>query len=593
MKSFKEYLREAEVAPQQTAPAPTGTPATAAPAQQGAAPAPQGAAPAQQPGQQFKPNQTMDPQQAAQANKIAQDFMAQLTAKVKTIAQTKSDVLNTITNKPVSGAAPTTPVNEQQLDEGVFDSVFSWVKEKLDSNPLIEIGLRLIPATSAVLAALDVVTAVKSGSLVDAAKSLASIIPGGQQVAQAIGAGQAVASGDPTAIASAALPMVRTSESRELDRILALSRHYREYVVEAEAPQNPPTAPTAAPTAPAAAPAAATAQPQVDPKNYKVPSIEFLKANYKTPADVINGASMSSTDPGRIGAWEGGSDMDELVMALSGSNYRAAQADPNFRPVPVKDDWEYVQRLLGTPEGKEYAVDNWIGLSNVNDTSPEAEFQRAQHTEFEKQANARIVAQKDDVIKPGWKYDPSIGMTPAQQRAQQAQQAATPPAKPAAEDMHRLRKLSGITEKDIDEAPEPGPTAPTAKPAAAPTPTTTTQPAPKPANPPPMPPAGQQMDLSKVDNDTLFGKYQQLQSTLNFMQPQTGDKQMATNTDPASQNMIKGMQDQLAQADKELKTRGYNDQQLKPAAAPVKPLDQSNAQFKEDLEAMLRIARLR
>jgi hypothetical protein len=106
-----------------------------------------------------------------------------------------------------------------------------------------------------------------------------------------------------------------------------------------------------------------------------------------------------------------------------------------------------------------------------------------------------------------------------------------------------------------------------------------------------MPPAGQDMDLTKVDNDTLFGKYQQLQSTVNFMAPQSGDKQMATSADPASQNMLKGMQDQLIQADKELKKRGYTDQQLKPAAAAVKPLDQSDANFKEDLEAMLRIAR--
>jgi hypothetical protein len=160
-----------------------------------------------------------------------------------------------------------------------------------------------------------------------------------------------------------------------------------------------------------------------------------------------------------------------------------------------------------------------------------------------------------------------------------------------AEDMHRLRKLSGITEKDIEEAPEP----PKAGAAPAPMPPTggSTQPAPKPANPPPMPPAGQDMDLTKVDNDTLFGKYQQLQSTINFMAPQSGDKQMAASADPASQNMLKGMQDQLIQADKELKKRGYTDQQLKPAAAAAKPLDQSDANFKEGIQAMLKIAGLR
>jgi hypothetical protein len=171
------------------------------------------------------------------------------------------------------------------------------------------------------------------------------------------------------------------------------------------------------------------------------------------------------------------------------------------------------------------------------------------------------------------------------------QHAANSTADINSEDIHRLRKLSGIDDKEIDEAPEPP------KPAtgAAPMPPAggSTQPAPKPANPPPMPPAGQDMDLTKVDNDTLFGKYQQIQSTLNFMQPQAGDKQTYTQSDPASQAMVKGMQDQLIQADKELKKRGYTDQQLKPAAAPVKKLDQSDGSFKEDLEAMLKIARLR
>ena len=162
------------------------------------------------------------------------------------------------------------------------------------------------------------------------------------------------------------------------------------------------------------------------------------------------------------------------------------------------------------------------------------------------------------------------------------------PPQPASEDMARLRELSGIKEKEIEEAPEPTTAPPSGTPSAAPT-----GPAPKPANPPPMPAAGQDMDLTKIDNDTLFGKHQQLQSTLNFMQPQSNDKQMATSTDPASQNMMKGMQDQLNQAQEELKKRGYTDQQLKPTQAAAKPLDQSDAQFKEDLDAMLRIAKLR
>ena len=193
--------------------------------------------------------------------------------------------------------------------------------------------------------------------------------------------------------------------------------------------------------------ATAPAQPQVDPKNYKVPSVEFLKKNYKHPADIIKGASPSTTDPTRIGAFASGSDFDELVMALSGSNYRSAKADPKFRPVQVKDDWEYVQRLLGTPEGKEYAVDNWIGLSDVNDKSPEAEFNRAQHKEFEKQANARISAQKDNVIKPGWKYDQSIGMTPAYQRSVQAQQ---PPATEGKQSFLDYLTLAEEKQKGVD-----------------------------------------------------------------------------------------------------------------------------------------------
>ena len=173
---------------------------------------------------------------------------------------------------------------------------------------------------------------------------------------------------------------------------------------------------------PAAVPA--PAQPQVDPANYKVPSVDFLKKNYKHPADIISGAHPSEADPTRIGAWEGGSDFDELMMALNGSYYQARQADPNFKqPAFVKDDWELIQRMLGTPEGKEYAIDRSIGLSNIDDKSPDAEFNRAQHKEFEKQSNAKILAQKSDVIKPGWKYDQELGMTPAQAELQKQKAA--------------------------------------------------------------------------------------------------------------------------------------------------------------------------
>jgi hypothetical protein len=180
----------------------------------------------------FVPNQTMDPQQAAAANKAAQEFVAQLTDKVKTLAQTNADVLKTVTAKPVSA-----PVQEAQLDEGLFDGIVSWVKDALAKNPLIDIALRLIPSPAqAILAAIDVIDAVKSGSLADAAKSLAGMVPGGQQVAQAIGVGQAAASGDATSVAtglaSAALP--KLAESTELDRILAIARHH---IQEAEAPQ--------------------------------------------------------------------------------------------------------------------------------------------------------------------------------------------------------------------------------------------------------------------------------------------------------------------------------------------------------------------
>lgn len=193
------------------------------------------------------------------------------------------------------------------------------------------------------------------------------------------------------------------------------------------APQEP-----AQPTTPA--------KPVVDPKNYKVPSIEYLKKNFQHPANVIDGAWPSETDPERIGAWKPGSDYDDLVMALSGSQYRAAKADPSFRVVPVKDDWEYVQRLLGTPEGKEYAVDTWVGLSSIADKSQEAEFQRSQQKEFEKQRNARELAQKDNLIKPGWKWDPETGSTPAFQRAQ-SQAPATQQTKEALDAMLRIARL--------------------------------------------------------------------------------------------------------------------------------------------------------
>ena len=210
MKTLRQYIQEVEAIPQGTPP----TQATPAP------PAPQA----------FTPNQTMDPQQAAAANKAAQEFVAQLTDKVKTLAQTQADVLKTVTNKPVSAPQPA-PVQEAQLDEGLFDSIFTWVKDALDKNPLIELGLRLIPnPTQPVLVIMDVISAVKSGAYVDAAKSLAGLVPVvGTQIAQAIGVGQAAASGDATSVAtglaSAALPKI--GETTELDRILSIARHQR------------------------------------------------------------------------------------------------------------------------------------------------------------------------------------------------------------------------------------------------------------------------------------------------------------------------------------------------------------------------------
>ena len=195
---------------------------------------------------------------------------------------------------------------------------------------------------------------------------------------------------------------------------------------------------------PAAVPA--PAQPQIDPANYKVPSIEFLQKNYKHPADIINGAHPSEADTTRIGAWAGGSDFDELMMALNGSYYQARKANPNFeQPAFVKDDWELVQRMLGTPEGKEYAIDHSIGLANIDDKSPDAVFNRAQHDEFKKQSNAKILAQKSDVIKPGWKYDQELGMTPAQAELQ-AQKAKQQPAVPVQE--NSLSKFLSIVRKN-------------------------------------------------------------------------------------------------------------------------------------------------
>ena len=201
-----------------------------------------------------------------------------------------------------------------------------------------------------------------------------------------------------------------------------------------EAEINQPAAPaTAAPTT-----------PQVDPAKYQVPSIDFFKKNYKHPADIIDGAHPSTSDPTRIGAWKGGSDFADLMMALSGSYYQARQADPNFKqPAFVKDDWELIQRMLGTPEGKEYAIDQSIGLSNIDDKSPDAEFNRAQHKEFEKQANARFMQQPDGIFTPGWKYDQKLGMTPAQAELQKQKAQQTVPVQE-----NNLNKFLSIVNKN-------------------------------------------------------------------------------------------------------------------------------------------------
>lgn len=163
------------------------------------------------------------------------------------------------------------------------------------------------------------------------------------------------------------------------------------------------------------------AVPKVDPNNYQIPSIEFLKKNYEHPADVIYGGARSETDPERVGAWSPTSDFGELMLAWNAQYYRARKANPDYVEPAVPNDWELIRRLLSTPEGKEWAVEHWVGLSSIGDKSPEAEFQRAQQKEFEKQRNARELAQTggNGLIKPGWKYDPELGTTPAYHRSQQ------------------------------------------------------------------------------------------------------------------------------------------------------------------------------
>jgi len=223
-------------------------------------------------------------------------------------------------------------------------------------------------------------------------------------------------------------------------------RKFLQVVQEAEI--NQPAAPaTAAPTT-----------PQVDPAKYQVPSIDFFKKNYKHPADIIDGAHPSTSDPTRIGAWKGGSDFGDLMMALSGSYYQARQADPNFKqPAFVKDDWELIQRMLGTPEGKEYAIDQSIGLSNVDDKSPDAEFNRAQHKEFEKQANARLMQQPDGIFTPGWKYDQKLGMTPAQAELQKQKAQQTVPVQ---ENISKFLRI--LKEAEINQPAANNPALPTA-----------------------------------------------------------------------------------------------------------------------------------
>jgi hypothetical protein len=197
-------------------------------------------------------------------------------------------------------------------------------------------------------------------------------------------------------------------------------------------------------------------QPKVDPANYKVPSVDFFKKNYEHPADIITGAYRSETDPSRIGGWEGTSDFADLMLGLNASYYRARQADPDYQqPGFVKDDWELVQRMLGTPEGREYAIDTKIGLSSIHDKSPDAEFNRDQHKEFEKQANARFMQQPDGVVTPGWKYDQKLGMTPAQAelQKQKSQQPAT--ALEGYENPDEYHVLRHQTKDDIEKEMTP------------------------------------------------------------------------------------------------------------------------------------------
>ena len=210
------------------APAAAAASAPVAPAQP-AATTPVAAKPAGQ--QPFKPTQVMDPQQAAAANKAAQDFMAQLTAKLQGLVSAQS-------------------TNEQRLTEGNWltrklAAAVDWVTDALKSNPLIEIGLRIIPnPAQPILAILDVIQAVRSNSVGEAVSSLAKVVggPAGQQLAQAaqgINIGSAVASGDIAGAArqtasAAGLKDVASgiaagqvaqavSETAEINRILKLS----------------------------------------------------------------------------------------------------------------------------------------------------------------------------------------------------------------------------------------------------------------------------------------------------------------------------------------------------------------------------------
>jgi hypothetical protein len=111
--------------------------------------------------------------------------------------------------------------------------------------------------------------------------------------------------------------------------------------------------------------------------------------------------------------------------------------------------------MLGTPEGREYAIDTKIGLSSIHDKSPDAEFNRDQHKEFEKQANARFMQQPDGVVTPGWKYDQKLGMTPAQAelQKQKSQQPAT--ALEGYENPDEYHVLRHQTKDDIEKEMTP------------------------------------------------------------------------------------------------------------------------------------------